>query len=175
MSDAGSTSSEPRPRQVTFAGTQAIIGSLLAIIMLIGAMQQLNGSAMTDVLRQVLDSPQAGQLQLTLDTLRTVVKYSIMGLAVLSVASLVLGFYVLRRDRGARVALTVVGGIVLLLTLLTGPTGWAVSLYIAISLGLLWSRPARVWFARHDESAGPPPGVYPPPPPGWQPPPPPPR
>lgn len=172
--DRGAVTTPPRPRQVTFGATQAIIGSALGLVLLIGSMEQLNSAAMNDVLRQVLDSPQASELDLTLESLRTLMKYAIMGLAVVSATTMVLGVFVLRRDRAARIVLTLLGGLVILITLLSGPSGWAVTLYVGLSLALLWSRPARAWFARSTPSAAPPPGMHPPPPSGWQPPPPPP-
>jgi hypothetical protein len=68
-------------------------------------------------------------------------------MGVLSVSSAVLGVFVLRRHRSARVALTVLGCLVALLTLFAGPTGWIVTLYIAASVAMLWSKPARAWFS----------------------------
>lgn len=141
------TSMPPRPRQVTLAGMQAIVGSVLALVAFVATMQQINSSAMTDVLRDVLDAPQAAQLGLTLESLRTLMKYTIMVLAVVSATTLVLGFYVLRRHRAARIVLSVVGVLVVLVTVVAGPTGWAVTLYVGVSVGLLWSGPARAWFA----------------------------
>ena len=136
-----------RPREVTLGGLQAVAGSVFAIVLLISTAQQLNGQQMTNTLADLVRSEQAATLGLTVESARTLVRYTIMVLAVLSVASLVLGFYVLRRHRGSRIALTVVGGVVALPALMAGPIGWLVTLYIGVSVFLIWSRPARAWFA----------------------------
>ncbi len=156
-----------------------MLGSLTAVILLVSTMQQLNSASMRDVLQQVVDSPRAADLGLTIDAARTFMKYTIMVMAVLSVTSMVLGFYVLRRHRAARIALTVLGAVVAALSLLSGPSGWIAAVYVAASLVLLWTRPARRWFAKPQApmaaSPGPPwqspPGQYPPPPDSRPPPP----
>jgi hypothetical protein len=131
---------------VTLAGTQAVVGSLVALVVLVNGMQELYSTEVHDALTEIVESDEAEQLGLTLEDARTILRYSIMVLAVLSAASLVLGFYVLRRHRTSRVALTVIGSVVALLALAGGPAGWAVTAYIGVSLGLLWTRSARAWF-----------------------------
>ena len=144
-----------RPRQVTLAGTQAVAGSLIALIVLVNGMQQLYSSEVHEVLTDIVATDEAKTLGLTIEGARTVLRYSIMVMAVLSAASLVLGFFVLRRHRAARIALTVIGGSVALLCVAGGPLGWAVSAYIALSVIMLWSRPARAWFSDEPQQPGP--------------------
>jgi hypothetical protein len=136
-----------RPREVTVGGAQAVVGGTVATLLLIGAAQQLYSSEMHDALAKAVADPRAADLGLTIDTARTLAKYAIMVMGVLSVSSVVLGVFVLRRHRPARVALTVLGVLVAVLTLFAGPTGWIVTLYIAASVAMLWSKPARTWFA----------------------------
>jgi hypothetical protein len=136
-----------RPREVTVGGAQAVVGGAVATLLLIGAAQQLYSSEMHDALAKAVADPRAADLGLTIDTARTLAKYAIMVMGVLSVSSVVLGVFVLRRHRPARVALTVLGALVAVLTLFAGPTGWIVTLYIAASVAMLWSKPARTWFA----------------------------
>jgi hypothetical protein len=165
-----------RPREVTLGGMQAVFGSVLALVVLVSAAQQLNGSEMTDALSDIVKSEQAATLGLTLEGARRLLRYAIMVMAVLSVASLVLGFYVLRRHGPSRVALTVIGAVVGVVSLAAGPLGWIATVYIGISIFLIWSRPARAWFAAGGGSGGsngsspvpgPPPGSgQPGPPPG---------
>ncbi len=143
-----------RPREVTVGGLAAVVGSAMALVLLISTANQLNSSQVTDTLREVIKSEQAATLGLTLEGAREVLRYTIMALAVLSVSSLVLGFYVLRRHRSARVVLTVIGGLVGVLALLAGPVAWLVSLYIGVSILLMWSRPARAWFGGPGGSEG---------------------
>jgi hypothetical protein len=136
-----------RPREVTVGGAQAVVGGAVATLLLIGAAQQLYSAEMHDALAKAVADPRVAQLGLTVDTARTLAKYAIMVMGVLSVSSAVLGVFVLRRHRPARVALTALGVLVGLLTLFAGPTGWIVTLYIAASVAMLWSRPARAWFS----------------------------
>lgn len=141
-----------RPREVTVGGLAAVIGSVMALVLLVSTANQLHSSQVTKALTTVIKSEQAATLGLTLEGARELLRYTIMGLAVLSAASLVLGFYVLRRHRSARVVLTVIGSGVAALALLAGPVAWLVTLYIAVSIFLMWSRPARAWFAGSDGS-----------------------
>jgi hypothetical protein len=157
-----------RPREVTLAGTQAVVGSLVALVVLVNGMQELYSTEVHDALTEIVESDEAERIGLTLEGARTILRYSIMALSVLSAASLVLGFFVLRRHRAARVALTVIGSTVALLALAAGPFGWVVTAYIGVCVALLWTKSARTWFGegRPDpptQQIGP--GPPPPPPP----------
>lgn len=140
-----------RPREVTVGAAQAVVGGAVATLLLIGAAQQLYSPEMHDALAKAVADPRAAELGLTIDTARTLARYAIMVMGVLSVSSVVLGVFVLRRNRAARIALTIVGILVAALTVFAGPTGWIVTLYVAASVAMLWSKRARTWFA------GPPP------------------
>jgi hypothetical protein len=143
---------------VTLAGMQAVAGSVIALATLISTAQQLNGAQMTETLTKIVQQEQVRALNLTVESARDLLRYSIMVLSVLSAASLVLGIFVLRRHRAARVGLTVVGVLVGILLLVAGPVGWVGTLYIGVSIFLLWSRPARVWFGDGVASSDGPPG-----------------
>jgi hypothetical protein len=167
---------------VTLAGMQAVAGSVVALVTLISVAQQLNGAQMTETLNEIVKQEQVKALDLTVDSARDLLRYSIMAMSVLSAASLVLGIFVLKRHRAARVGLTVVGVVVGIVLLVAGPVGWVGTLYIGVSIFLLWSRPARAWFGdevtprggapggpqRPDQWSGPPDGGPPsgPPPSG---------
>ena len=145
---------------MTLGGVQAVAGSVLALVMLISAAQQLNGEQMTNTLRDIVQQEQVSALDLTVESARDLLRYSIMVLSVLSAASLVLAIFVLRRHRPARIGLTVVGSVAGVALLIAGPVGWVGTLYIAVSIFLLWTRPARAWFGDGVASQGgpPPPG-----------------
>jgi hypothetical protein len=147
---------------VTLGGVQAVAGSVLALVMLISAAQQLNGEQMTNTLRDIVQQEQVSALDLTVESARDLLRYSIMVLSVLSAASLVLAIFVLRRHRPARVGLTVVGSVAGVALLIAGPVGWVGTLYIAVSIFLLWTRPARAWFGEGVASQGGPPAGGPP-------------
>jgi len=135
-----------RPREVTIAGVQTIVGSAVMIFLLVSLETQLNSAAMEKEFEKLLDDPRMDPLGLTVAELRNVVHYSFMAMGVLAVTSLVLGFYVLRRHATSRIVLTVLGGIVALLSLLGGPGGWVLAAYIGVCVLLLWTKSARNWF-----------------------------
>jgi hypothetical protein len=190
MSSAQPQADPPRPQEVTIGGLLAVSGSVVAIVSLVLSMNNLYSVEMTDVLRDVMEGPGLGPMSLTIDDMRTIAKVIIMVLAVMSVTSAVLGVYVLRRDRVARIVLTCLGSLVAVLALFSGIAGWILTFYISMSIGLLWSKPARQWFRPVGSTVAPPTGPpsppqgppptpppgWPPqgPPPGWRPPPPPP-
>lgn len=144
-------------------GSSAVIGSAMALVLLVSTAGQIDGQDMTDTLTGLVASDQAATLGISLEGARELLRYTIMVMGVLSVASVVLGVYVLRRHRGSRVALTVIGGLVAAASLAAGPAGWLITLYIGASVFLVWTRPARAWFAAgtgsgDGSSSGPPAG-----------------
>jgi hypothetical protein len=160
---------------VTIGGLLAISGSIVAIVSLVISMSNLYSVEMTDVLRDIADGPGLKSWSLSIEDMRTFAKVAIMVMAVLSVTSAVLGVYVLRRHRVARMVLTGLGSGVAVFALFSGVAGVVLAVYIAMSIGMLWSKPARTWFRPEPTpESGPPTGPPPPlqgPPPGWQPPP----
>lgn len=150
-----------RPREVTFAGVQAVTGSFIGLLVLIAGAGELNSTEMRDRLTELINSPQAEPLGLTLDTARELTRYTIMAMGVVCTTSLILGIFVLRRHQAARIVLTVLGILVAVLWLFAGPPGWLITAYVAISIALLWRKSARAWFADPVE----PPLIRPPGPP----------
>ena len=162
---------DARPWEVTVGATQAVIGSVVMVIAALTLAEQLDSAQMRDVLTQVVEDPRFVSLHMTLSDAHSLVKYMLMAIGVLSVTSLVLGVFVLLRHRASRFVLTALGGAVAVLALFAGAGGWALAVYVGVSVGLLWTPPARAWFS---PPAGPvPPSVPPPPPPQLRPPPPP--
>ena len=162
-------SQDRRPREVTIAGWQALAGSVIALMILLSVAGQLNSKQMRDAVANALESPQTRGLGISVETVLEAAKYAIMVMAVLSVASLVLGYFVLRRHRGARIALTIVGSLAAVTTLFAGPAGWFATLYVVAALIMLWSKAARAWFApaTGEPRAGPAPPSPPPPSARW--------
>lgn len=168
---------QARPREVTIAGVQTIVGSVLVLLLLVSLETQLNTSAMQDELEKLLDDPRVDALGLTVDKLRTMMHYVFMVMGVLAVTSMVLGLFVLRRHGASRIVLTVMGGLVAMLSVLGGPGGWFIAAYVGMCLFLLWTKPARAWFKKEAASMPGWPGDQPPAsggPGSWPPPPPPP-
>lgn len=157
-----------RPRQVTVAGVQAVVGGVFAVLLLVALAGQLNSQEIRSAAAKAISNSHADRFGLTVDKVLTILRYSISVLAVLSAASVVLGIFVLRRHRGSRVALTVVGGLTAFVLLFAMPLGWMGSAYIGVALVMLWSRPARAWFSPPQDAGPryPPPAGLPPRPPG---------
>ena len=159
-----------RPREVTIGGMQAVIGSAVALLMIFSIAEQLDSAPVRDALTQLSDDPRVASLNLTVEGVRSLLRYTLMGLGVMSVTSLIMGIFVLRRHRSSRIVLTVLGGLVVLGSLSGGPAGWIVAAYVAVSLYLLWTKAARAWFAGSTwpptgSGAAFPPTAPPPPPP----------
>lgn len=146
MSGAGGTALR-RPKEVTIAGLQTVIGSGVTVFALLSVAQQLDSTTMRDTLTSLTTDPRFTSLNLTLASARSLVRYTLMVMGALSVTSIVLGVFVLRRHQSARVALTVLGCLVALICLFGGPPGWVLTGYVGVAVGLLWTRAARDWFA----------------------------
>lgn len=148
-----------RPREVTFGGMQAIIGSAVALLGVISIAEQLDSATVRDALAELSDDPRFASFDLTVEGIRSLMRYTLMALGVMSVTSLIMGIFVLRRHRASRIVLTVLGSFVALGSLAGGPTGWIVAAYVGVSLYLLWTKPARAWFnpANHSQPVPPPP------------------
>ncbi len=135
-----------RPWEVTVGALQAVIGGGAMVLAALTLAAQLDSTAMHDTLTQLTADPRFASLNLSLDGARSLVKYTLMGVGVLSVTSVILGVFVLRRHQSSRVALTVQGGIVAIFSMFAGLPGWFVAVYVGLSVGLLWTRSSRTWF-----------------------------
>lgn len=162
-----------RPWEVTVSGLLAVIGSTMVVFTVLTLAEQLDSATMRDTLTQLTTDPRFASLNLTLDDARSLIRYMLMAMGVLSVTSLVLGVYVLRRHQPSRIALTFLGGMVAVVSVFAGLPGWVLTVYVGVSIGLLWTRTARAWFSPQTAGAGGAPssgGPAPPPPPptpGW--------
>jgi hypothetical protein len=133
---------------VTLGALLTIFGSTLAVVVLVNTAGRLHSQEVTDALTEALADPRIQDLRIGLETARDALRYLVMVLAVLSVASLVLAVFVLRGHRGSRVGLTAIGCLVAVPALFAGIPGWLLAAYIGICLWLLWTRPSRRWFVR---------------------------
>lgn len=92
----------------------------------------------------MLDTGSGTGLGLTLAEARAVIRWALFVAGAAAAATAVLGFFVLRRDRTARVALTVA---TVPLVLCAPFAGGFLAAVVAASTAMLWTRPARDWFA----------------------------
>jgi hypothetical protein len=132
-----------RPRQVTMAAVMGVISSILLVLGLFDTLDRLRTPAMREVVDEFLaDAPGSS---LGLETAQVVDWMRALAFASGALAAMVLVFaiFVLQRHRGARVGFTVVS----VLLLLTIPVAGLLPIFLAVAAFLLWSPPARDWYA----------------------------
>jgi hypothetical protein len=140
MSDSGKTA---RPRQLTMAGWFVVGGSVFLLLSIFDTFSTLNTlDARDGPILKMLTAPGGVNLGLG-DAISTARAMLTVG-AVCASAAAVLGFFVLQRNRGARIVLSILAVPILLTGFLTG--GLIGALVVAAT-GMLWSGPARDWFA----------------------------
>ncbi|MFC6153021.1 hypothetical protein [Nocardioides yefusunii] len=131
----------PRPPQTTLLGWVILLGSVFVALT---AFESLSGLRSMEMREALVDAVKSTGADLTYETLVSGMRAVVTVGAVCSAAAAVLGFFVLRRDRGARVGLTVLAVPLLLSGLLTG--GF-VALMVIAAIVLLWLQPSKNWFA----------------------------
>src|ERR1700712_1912885 len=141
MSD---TDRSARPRQLTAAGGFVIGGSIFLVLSVFDTLTKLHSVQMHDQIQKALSSPTGSSLGFSVGQALTLMRVGLMIAAACAAAAAVLGVYVFQRNRAARVALTVLAVPILL----TSPlTGGLVGALVAAATLMLWSGPARDWFA----------------------------
>lgn len=141
MSDTGTPA---RPRQLTMAGGFVIGGSVLLVLTAFDAITTLNSLETREAVAEWVRSPLGEGMGLSINETLSARRLGLSLTAVCASAAAVLGVYALQRNRAARVALTVLA----LPILLTAPlTGGLMGALVAAATLMLWSGPARDWFA----------------------------
>ena len=137
------TESLPRPRQVTMAGWMIIAGSVLVVVTVFETINGLNTLETRQAVSRFISEPPGQGLGLDVSGALVVLRTVSMVAAGCAAVAAVLGFHVLRRNRSARVGVTVVAVPLFFTGMVTG--GFLSSLVAASAL-LLWLEPARNWF-----------------------------
>ncbi|NYD40311.1 hypothetical protein [Nocardioides panaciterrulae] len=141
-----------RPRQVTLAATLIMGGSVLLVLTAFERMNGLHSLETQQAVRDFVGGPPGSDLGISaagvLDALRVVCLVA----AGCATAAAILGFEVLRRNRAARVVLTVLAAPLFLSGLVTG--GFLSSVVAAASV-MLWLQPSRDWFRGIPTAAAP--------------------
>ncbi|WP_457205634.1 hypothetical protein, partial [Nocardioides sp. P5_C9_2] len=136
-------STQPRPRQTTFAGGMIVLGSLFLLLTVWESMTGLRGIESRDAIEEFLaDAPGNGMgltVEGTLQTLRVVATVA----GVCAAVSAVLGVYALLGHRAARVGLSILAVPIFITGIVAG--GFMSSI-VAVAVGLLWLSPSREWF-----------------------------
>jgi len=144
MEDMSSTVPGPRPREVTIGGWAIPVASAILVVAVFDRMAGLQSVATRDALTKALTSGWAKGFGITVDDAITLIRAALFVSGTAAAITGILGIFVLRRHASARIALTVAAVPVVL----TAPVvGGLLGIIIGVSTGLLWTRPARDWFA----------------------------
>jgi hypothetical protein len=138
--------SEPklvRPPQVTVAGWLVVAGSVAVVLMAFSQVARLRTLETRESLAEFLSKPPGDAFDLGVQDALSVWRIALMVAAACAAASAILGWQVLQRSRGARVALSAlalplfVSGLV---------SGGVVAAIVVAAIVMLWFQPARDWF-----------------------------
>ena len=132
-----------RPSQVTMAGWMIMVGSVIVVVTVFDQVAGLRSVAMREAIEKFLSEPPGNGLGLTVDGARTILKSLSLVAAGCATAAAILGWQILRRDKAARLALTLLAAPLFLTGIVAG--GFFSALVAAAAL-MLWTQPARDWF-----------------------------
>jgi hypothetical protein len=143
----------PRPRQVTVGGWVVAVASALLVVTVFDATTHLHSVETRDAVTDALTTDWKG-LGLSVDDALAVIRWALLVAGVAAAATGVLGVFVLQRHVAARVALTVAAVPLVLSAPIggSGRSGSAAAVFllgavVAAGTALLWTEPARDWFA----------------------------
>jgi len=162
MGVMGEEKTLPRPRQVTTASVVAVASSVLLVLSLADTLGRLRTAEARRSIAEVLADPPADGMGVSVEQVLAGLRWLVYGGGVLAAVTLVLAVFVAQRHRGARIWFTV-AAVLLLVTL---PVAGLMPLFLVLAAGMMWSRPARDWYA--GRAAAPEPSAarapFPPPP-----------
>lgn len=121
-----------------------VAGSALVVLSLFDAMQRLRSVEMRDAVDKFLAEPPGDGLGVSTGWVLDALHGLVLVNGALAAVAAVLAVYVFQRNHAARIGFTVAAG----LLLLTSPvSGGVMAMIVGFAAVMLWSRPARDWFA----------------------------
>ena len=132
-----------RPSQVTVAGWMVVAGSVVVVLTAFSEVAGLRSLETREAVEAALSEPPVDRLGLGLQDALGLMRISYMVAAASAAASAILGWQVLQRSRGARVALSLLAVPLFVSGLVQG--GFA-SAVVSAAIVMLWFQPARDWF-----------------------------
>ncbi|MBB6628366.1 hypothetical protein H5V45_13650 [Nocardioides sp. KIGAM211] len=133
----------PRPRQVTLAAWLIILGSVVVVLTVFERIAGLQSLETQDAVERFLAEPPGADLGLGVQGVLDVLRTLAMVAGGCATAAAILGYQVLRRNRAARVGLSVLALPLFVSGMATG--GFMSSIVVAAAV-MLWFQPARDWF-----------------------------
>ena len=140
-----------RPAPVTLSAGLIILGSVSVIALAFAGIAELRSIETREAVEASLKEWPLKSLDLTLDSALSLIRAASMIAGACAAAAAVLGIFLFRRNRAARLGLSVLA-IPLLVTGLA--TGGFMATLVAVSTVTLWLQPARDWFDGIAPAAG---------------------
>lgn len=136
-------STQPRPRQTTFAGGMIVLGSVFLLLSVWESMTGLRGIESRDAVEAFLADPPGNGMGLSVEGALQLLRVVATVAGVCAAVAAVLGVYALRGQRAARLGLSVLAVPIFVTGIVTG--GFLSSI-VAVAIALLWLSPSREWF-----------------------------
>ena len=133
-----------RPSQVTIAGWAVAVASFLLVVGAFDSTGALNSLATRDRVTETLSQGSFDGLGISVDDALAIMRWAMLVTGAAAAAAGILGIFVLQRNKGARIGLTIAAVPIVLAAPVTGSF---LGMFVAAGAAVLWSRPARDWFA----------------------------
>lgn len=133
-----------RPRQTTMAGVMVMLGATFVVLSVWDRVSRLRSVESREWIERLMASAPGGSLGSSVESMIQTLHVVSLVTAVCAVAAVALGWQVLQRSTGARVALSVLAVPLFLTGIFTGAFASAL---VAAATAILWRSPSREWFA----------------------------
>jgi hypothetical protein len=147
---------------VTLAGWLVVAGSVVMVVMAFSQVADLRSLETREAIEDYLSRPPGDSLGISVSRAQGLLRIALMVAAATATATAILGWQVLQRSRGARIALSALAAPLFLTGLASGGIAAAV---VTAAIAMLWFQPARDWFDGISRPAPLPPPQAPPSPP----------
>ncbi|MEI2714002.1 MAG: hypothetical protein V9G04_12120 [Nocardioides sp.] len=137
--------SDERPRQVTLLGWTIVIGSVFVVLFAFQTVSGLQSLATREAVEKFLAEPPGDGLGLDVAGALDLMRWMSMAAAACAAATGILGWHVMRRNRSARLGLTILALPLAATGMVLG--GFMSAMVMAASL-MLWLAPAKQWLER---------------------------
>ena len=125
------------------AGWMVVVGSVLVVLLAFSQVSDLRSLQSRESIEEYLSSSPGDSLGIGVQGVQTLLRVTAMVAAACAAAAAILGWQVLQRSKGARIALSVLAVPLLIAGLVSG--GF-VSAVVVAAIVMLWFQPSRDWF-----------------------------
>jgi hypothetical protein len=128
---------------VTLAGWLVVAGSVVMVVMAFSQVADLRSLETREAIEDYLSRPPGEELGISVSRAQFLLQIALMVAAATATATAILGWQVLQRSKGARIALTALAAPLFVTGLASGGIAAAV---VTAAIAMLWFQPARDWF-----------------------------